>query len=182
MSENLPHRVASTVPMQTVPWEGEIPDRSRAAYGDGVLQFESYVGQNRIVSPVGLVYGLIVSLRDHETFDFLTDLTVVDHPKDELRFELVYMLYSFARNERIRIHARIADGEAVPSIVPLFAGANWMEREAFDMFGVSFSGHPKLTRILMPEDWHGFPLRKDASILGMDNDWVQKHLGIESGQ
>lgn len=168
--------------MQSAQWEGELPSRLIAAFPTADIKCESYLGQNFIALPPGGVAALIAHLRDAEQFDFLVDLTAVDHPKDSARFELVYILYSFSRNERVRVKARIAESEAALSITHLFAAANWLEREVFDMFGIPFTGHPNLRRILMPEDWQGFPLRKEASIIGMDKEWVHTHLGIESGQ
>jgi len=106
----------------------------------------------------------------------------VHYPKREKQFDVVWVLYSFARNERIRVKAQIADGETLPSSVPIWPTANWLEREVFDMFGIRFDGHPDLKRILLPEGWKGFPLRKDYGILQQDQEWVQINLGIESGQ
>jgi NADH-quinone oxidoreductase subunit C len=182
MSENLPHRAAAATPMQAVAWVGEQPDRIAAKFPDAGLQFLSYLGQHFVEAPTGIVASLIKVLRDREQFDMLTDLTAVDRPKDTVRFELVYLLYSFPRNERIRVKAKIAEDQDAPSIVSVFAGANWLEREVYDMFGIRFAGHPGLNRILLPEEWQGFPLRKDKSILAMDQDWVREHLHIESGQ
>jgi NADH-quinone oxidoreductase subunit C len=90
------------------------------------------------------------------------------------------VLYSFSRNERIRVTTRIADGESIASSVPIWATANWLEREVFDMFGVNFTGHPDRRRILMPDDWQGYPERKDYPLEGpgellMENplDWLK---------
>jgi NADH-quinone oxidoreductase subunit C len=94
----------------------------------------------------------------------------------------VWVLYSFARNERIRVKAQIADGASVPSSVPLWATCNWLEREVYDMFGIVFEGHPNLKRLLLPEEWQGYPLRKDYDILKQDEAWIRENLGIESGQ
>jgi NADH-quinone oxidoreductase subunit C len=113
-------------------------------------------------------------------YDFLVDLTAVDYPTRELRFELVYLVHRFADESRIRVKA--ATGDRAPSVTAIHAGANWLEREVFDMFGIAFDGHPNLKRILLPEDWEGHPLRKDYGIVQMDNAWVQANLGIESGQ
>ena len=71
---------------------------------------------------------------------------------------------------------------SVDSLTGLWKNADWLEREVFDMFGIEFEGHPNMKRILMPDEWQGFPLCKDVNILGMDNQWVQQNLGIESGQ
>lgn len=168
--------------MASVPWENEFTIRFALTLGKAELKFESYLGQNFVTLPPSLLIEAARRLRDSERFDFLVDLTAVDHPKDPLRFELIYILYSFAHNERIRLKTRVAETEAAPSITSIFPAADWLEREAFDMFGIRFEGHPNLKRILLPEEWQGWPLRKDASIIGMDNAWVQAHLGIESGQ
>ncbi len=120
--------------------------------------------------------------RDEEKFDFLTDLTAVDWPKREKRFDVVLHLYSFPKNERLRIKAMASADESVPSVSGVWSTANWLEREAFDMFGVRFEGHPNLKRILLPEEWQGYPLRKDYDILTQDTAWVRENLGIHSGQ
>src|SRR6266849_1457948 len=77
------------------------------------------------------------------------------------QFDLVYILYSFARNERMRIKTAVADGAKPATATTVFATANWIEREIFDMFGIQFEGHPDMRRILLPEEWEGFPLRKE---------------------
>jgi len=92
------------------------------------------------------------------------------------------VLYSFEKNQYLRIKTRTKEWEAVQSVVPVWGTANWLEREIYDMFGIRFSGHPDLRRILLPEDWVGFPLRKDYDLRLQDVEWVRKHLGIESGQ
>jgi NADH-quinone oxidoreductase subunit C len=120
--------------------------------------------------------------RDDEKFNMLADLTAVDWPRREKRFDVVLQLYSFPKNERLRIKAMVGDGEAVYSLTSVWPTANWLERECFDMFGIRFEGHPGLKRILLPEEWQGHPLRKDYDILQQDDAWVRENLGIESGQ
>ena len=107
-------------------------------------------------------------LRDHPSarFRLLSDLTAVHYPGDERPFHVVYHLYSFDHNRRLRLKVKAREGEQVPSVVSVWSGANWMEREVFDLFGVSFKGHPDLRRILLPEDWGSHPLRKDYPLEG----------------
>ena len=110
-------------------------------------------------------------LRDHEQIqlNFLTDLTAVDmlRLRTTPRFDVVANLYSIPNRVRLRLKAGCNDGEPVPSLVPVWNGANWLEREAYDMFGIVFEGHPNLRRMLLPDDWdEGFPLRKDYPLRG----------------
>ena len=102
-------------------------------------------------------------------FDFLTDVTAVDmlRLRTTPRFDVVALLYSLRDRVRLRLKAGVDDGTPVPSLVPLWNGANWLEREAYDMFGIVFEGHPNLKRMLLADDWdEGFPLRKDYPLRG----------------
>jgi NADH-quinone oxidoreductase subunit C len=119
---------------------------------------------------------------DGGAYTYLVDETAVDYPKKEKRFEIIYILYSFKRNDRLRLKVLANESEKVPSVAAVWPTANWLEREVFDMFGILYEGHPDLRRILLPEEWVGHPLRKDYDILKQDDAWVQANLGIESGQ
>lgn len=100
-------------------------------------------------------------------FNFLSDVTCVDWLPNEPRFEVIYHLLSIPKKERVRLKVRLDSGSpVVESLTPLWPGANYFEREVFDLFGVRFTGHPYLRRILMPEDWEGHPLRKDYPVEG----------------
>ena len=107
-------------------------------------------------------------LKDKEDFRYCVDVTAVDWKKREPRFDVVYHFYSFSKNARVRVKCATADGEDVPSIAAVFLSANWCEREVWDMFGIKFSGHPDLRRILTWEGFNGFPLRKDFPLEGID--------------
>ncbi|MFZ0958833.1 MAG: NADH-quinone oxidoreductase subunit C [Candidatus Sulfotelmatobacter sp.] len=100
-------------------------------------------------------------------FNFLSDVTCVDWYPSEPRFEVVYHLLSISKKERVRLKVRMDSGSPViESLTSVWPGANYFEREVFDLFGIRFSGHPYLRRILMPEDWEGYPLRKDYPVEG----------------
>ena len=110
-------------------------------------------------------------------YDFLSDLTAVDRLGDHPRFEVVYHLYSLQYKWRIRLKVSVEEGESVPSVTLVWSTANWHEREVFDMFGISFEGHPDLQRILMPEGWEGFPLRKDYPVQASPKWWEEGAAG-----
>jgi len=164
------------------PWDSELVTRLKAHYGSAIQEALTYAGQNYFVVEKGIVRELLERLRDDDKFDYCVDVTAVHYPKREKAFDLIYVLYSFPNNVRIRIKTQVADGEKVPSVVALWPTANWLEREVYDMFGIQFEGHPDLKRILMPDGWKGFPLRKDYGITQQDKEWVQINVGIESAQ
>jgi NADH-quinone oxidoreductase subunit C len=115
--------------------------------------------------------GMLAALRDDGdlSFDSLSSLTVVDWPERTPRFWVAYELYSMVHRHRLRVKVGLpAEDPRVPSVTPMFPTANWHEREAWDFFGVVFDGHPDLVRILLPDDWDGFPLRKTEELGGVD--------------
>ncbi len=164
------------------PWDSDLVGSLRSQYGSGIKEASTYVGQNYIVVDSSILYEILLRMRDDELFDYLVDVTAVHYPKREAQFDVVYILYSFKKNERVRVKTQIKDGEKLRSVFGIWPTANWLEREVYDMFGISFDGHPDLKRILLPDGWKGHPLRKDYPILQQDKEWVQSNLGIESGQ
>jgi len=168
--------------MASTPWESELASAVKERFGDRVIEASTYLGQDFFVSKLDAAVPLLEYLKMEADFDYLVDITAVDWPKRAERFDLVYIVYSFARNQRVRIKTQIADGAEAPTATGVHRTANWLEREAFDMFGIRFAGHPDLRRILMPEDWQGHPLRKDYDILKQDERWVHENMGIESAQ
>ena len=104
-------------------------------------------------------------LRDN-AFERLAGITGVDWWPRNPRFEVVYLLHSYRENTRLRLMARLAEGQEIDSVCSVWRGANWYEREVFDMFGIMFRNHPNLERIMMPADWEGYPLRKDYPVHG----------------
>lgn len=169
-------------PMASTPWESDLAKEIRERFGDAVLECSSYLGQNFLVARPEALIPILEFLKLEADYDYLVDLTAVDYPKKPERFEVTYILYSFARNDRVRVKTTLADGVQAATATTVYAAANWLEREVFDMFGIQFDGHPDMRRILLPEEWEGYPLRKEYSIVQQDDRWVKENLGIESGQ
>ncbi|RPI26322.1 MAG: NADH-quinone oxidoreductase subunit C [Acidobacteria bacterium] len=151
----------------------------RGRFPNGIVSGQSFLGQPIYTTALELLGDVMLYLRGSEwAFDYLVDLTCLDYLGDPKRLCMVYHLYSHKSGRLIRIKARAAADEMVPSMSTIWRTADWLEREAFDMYGVEFSGHPDLRRILLPEDWVGYPLRKDYDIKLQDQAWIRKHLRI----
>jgi NADH-quinone oxidoreductase subunit C len=165
------------------PWTSPLVDAIKEKFGEQFVKAYSFIGQNQIELKKERIVEIMTFLRDNDItpLNYLADETAVHWPKEE-EFEIVYILYSHAKNEYLRVKCRIKEWEPIESVVSVWSTADWLEREVYDMFGVRYANHPNLTRILLPEDWTGFPLRKDYNIRLQDVEWVRKHLGIESGQ
>jgi NADH-quinone oxidoreductase subunit C len=147
-----------------------------------VLAVSYWVGDWTVIVVADRVLDVARHLREapDAAFDLCTDLTATDWPPRAERFDVVYCLYSTRHRHRLRVKTRLADGQAVQSVTPVWPSANWLEREVFDMFGIRFAGHPDPRRILMPEDWQGHPQRKDYPLEGpgellLENpiDWLK---------
>lgn len=140
-----------------------------AAVPGAVVGAKKMVGQTTIELAPGKLVDACRHLKDHETFTFLVDLTAVDWKERTPRFDVVYWAHSFERgNARVRLKVGVADGAVCPTVSGVWATANWMEREVFDLFGISFEGHPDLRRILTWDGFQGHPLRKDFPVEGID--------------
>ena len=138
------------------------------ALPEAVEQISYWVGDwTVIVSPTSLLdVARFLKESDEGSFDYCSDVTASDWPPREKRFDVIYCLYSTRRRHRVRIKVRAGEDEPVPSVTGVWPAANWLERELWDMFGVTITGHPDLRRILMPENWQGHPQRKDYPLEG----------------
>ena len=144
----------------------------RARFGAAVIETHDQHGDHTLVVSRESLIEVLRHCRDVPTlaFDVLTDLTAVDYltfpgREDGPRFEVVYHLYSLAHSHRLRVKVQVEEDDAVvPTAVPLWPIANWLEREVWDMFGIRFDGHPDLRRLLLYEEFVGHPLRKDYPI------------------
>ena len=126
------------------------------------------VGELTVTVPLTGLPGFVQHLRDDATcrFSTLVDITAVDYPERPQRYDVVYHFLSMYKNHRIRVKAAVGAADMVPSLTSIHPTANWFEREVFDMFGILFSGHPDLRRILTDYGFRGFPLRKDFPTTG----------------
>ncbi len=130
------------------------------------LEVAEFRGEVTVMVPAGRAFEALSALREVPMWlPALTDLTAVDRHPAEPRFEVVYLLTGYEPPVRLRVKARLqGETPVIGSVTTLWPGANWLEREVYDLFGIRFVGHPDLARILMPDDWEGHPLRKDYSL------------------
>ena len=139
--------------------------------GDAVLDAKEQVGEITLFVDRDRIVEVARAFKD-DGYNYLVDLCGIDYSKypnhSGLRFSVAYTLYSFQKNARVRIRVWTDDKAPIPSVSSVWKTANWHERETFDMFGINFSGHPNLERILMWEGFNGHPLRKDFPIRGID--------------
>ena len=146
----------------------ELGDYIDAGNAGAVLGIEVAYGELMVTAEASAVPKLLTFLRDDQNCQFkqLVDVTAVDYPDREARFTVVYNLLSLRHNQRVRVKTAVADGVPLASVVGVFSSANWLEREVWDLFGVAFSGHPDLRRILTDYGFEGHPLRKDFPLTG----------------
>ena len=135
---------------------------------DAVVSSTVAFDELTLVANLAHLEALVETLRDDAScrFTTLVDITAVDHPERAQRFDMVYHFLSMYRNQRIRVKVATGEMEMVPSLIAIHPSANWFEREVFDMFGILFSGHPDLRRILTDYGFRGYPLRKDFPTTG----------------
>lgn len=146
-----------------------IAEKIKERFPDDFVEAREYRGQLSVIVKKDRIVEICRFLHDDPelAFDHITDVTAVDYPNDEERFEVVYHFYSIPKNHRIRLKARVREEDcAIDSVTGIWQGANFMEREVYDLMGIRFNGHPDLRRILLTDDFEGHPLRKDYPVEG----------------
>ena len=145
-------------------------------FGDAVIASSTYRDQDVVTVDKGSILDLCTFLRDEPrfAFDMLTDLTAVDFMGRETRFQVVYNLYSFGLNQRLRLKADIGEGDSLSTVEGVWKAANWLEREVYDLFGIVFDNHSDLRRILLWDGYIGHPLRKDFPLTGVPQKAVYR--------
>lgn len=154
----------------------EIVNRLKEKFFSEIVDVKQFIDQVFVSVKPERIINICRYLHDDPdiSMDYLADLCGVDYPGKKKRFEVVYNLFSIKFNHRITLKALLSgDDPSIDSVLPVWSGANWHERETCDMYGIVFNGHPDLRRILMPEDWEGHPLRKDYPLKGRE-DWEYK--------
>ena len=151
----------------------------KAQFGEAIGDASEFIGQLSVHVDGQRVVEICNFLKDDSasSFNYLSDLTCVHYPdRRQTPFEIVYNLFSIENNERVRLKA--ATKESIESVTSVWPAANWLEREVFDLFGVTFKNHPDLRRLLLPPDWEGYPLRKDYPLEFIENAWTENHLPV----
>ena len=157
------------------PVRSRVVDRLKERFPDEVLEVSYHAGEAIVRLSKERFLEVARMLRDDPDLrlDYLSNLTAVHWPQKPQPFEIVYHLFSIRKRHRITLKLEVADGEETPSLCGVWPTANWHEREVYDLFGIRFTGHPDMTRILMTDEWVGHPLRKDYPLEGNPEDHVQ---------
>ena len=152
-------------------------DKLKGQFSDNVLDVTEFRGETTITVKKEQIVEICTCLKQELGYNFLTDLCGVDYLGQSPRFMVVYQLYSIGKHDRLRIKAPVEEGDArIDTVSGVWSTANWLERECWDLFGISFNKHPDLRRILLPADWEGHPLRKDYPVQGPDREPYQGRL------
>jgi len=159
-----------------------IVETLKARFGDAVTGVVEFRGETTIHVRPDAIADVCAFLRDDEAarYDFLSDVSAVDVWPDEPRFQINYHLYSMTRNTRLRLKVSVRDGQSLPSVTGVWPAANWFERETYDLFGVKFDDHPDLRRILLPDDYLGHPLRRDAPLVVEEVEFTYNYDEVEA--
>lgn len=141
-------------------------------FAASIIEVVEFRGEVTVTVKKDAIIAILTFLKQSLQYNLLTDLTAVDYlGKKEERFMMVYQLYSIANKDRLRVKTPVAEADCrIPSATQVWSTANWLEREVFDLFGITFDEHPDLRRILMTDDWEGHPLRKDYPLQGPDRE------------
>lgn len=141
-------------------------------FAASIIEVVEFRGEVTVTVKKDAIIAILSFLKQSLQYNLLTDLTAVDYlGKKEDRFMMVYQLYSIANKDRLRVKTPVAEADCrIPSATQVWSTANWLEREVFDLFGITFDEHPDLRRILMTDDWEGHPLRKDYPLQGPDRE------------
>ena len=152
-------------------------DRLKAKFGETVLAVSEFRGETTVVVKKEEIVAVCTFLKQELGYNFLTDLCAIDYLGQSPRFMMVYQLYNIGSHQRLRIKAAVEEGDGrIDTVSCVWATANWLERECYDLMGIVFNNHPDLRRILMPDDWVGHPLRKDYPVQGPDREPYQGRL------
>jgi NADH-quinone oxidoreductase subunit C len=142
----------------------------RASFGEKILNSVEFRGEQTVSVGLGSLHDVLAKCRNDLGYEMILDISSLDHFGDDPRFEMVYEIAAVNDSKHLRVKAKVAEDEKVPSVTDLWPGADWHEREVWDMMGIPFSGHPNMKRILMWEGYPFFPLRKDFPLAGRPSD------------
>jgi NADH-quinone oxidoreductase subunit C len=173
----------ATTPEATPERELTTLERLAAQFGDKILLTSTRLGEATATVDPKSILDIMLWLRDEEKFVLCSDVTAHDCHGEEPRFWVVYHLTNVERPDRLRIKAGLPEKKPViESVVPIWPGANFFEREVYDLFGVIFQNHPNLKRIMMPQDWEGHPLRKDFPVVYEPVQFTHNFRAIEESK